>query len=81
VASESETTLLTVAEVAELLRLRPSTIYQAANQGRIPCVQVLRGAKKRVIRFRRIDIEALLTPSTTIENTSPRTPSTPGRAR
>lgn len=47
--------LLTVAEVAEALRLSDETIHRWARQGRLPYVDVL-GVK----RFRRDQIEAIV---------------------
>lgn len=52
--------LLTAEEVGQLLRLRRSTVYQAAEEGRIPCVRLWRGRRKSVVRFRASDIEALI---------------------
>ena len=36
-AANSE--VLTVKEVSDLLRLRPSTVYKMIRQGRIPCLR------------------------------------------
>lgn len=47
--------LLTVAEVAERLRLSDETIHRWARKGKLPYVDVL-GVK----RFRTADIEAIL---------------------
>ena len=55
-----ETELLTVNEVCELLRIRPSTCYAAAQSGRLPSVTLWRGMRKRLLRFRRADIEELI---------------------
>jgi excisionase family DNA binding protein len=44
--------LLTVAEVAEYLRLNSETVRQMARQSKIPCVKV-----GRVWRFQRAEIE------------------------
>ena len=49
-------TLLTVEEVAQLLRLKPSTVYQAASEGRIPSVKLWKGRRRTLVRFRRDDI-------------------------
>ena len=38
--------------------------YQAAADGRIPCVRLWRGRRKALIRFRRSDIEKLLSDPT-----------------
>lgn len=47
--------LLTVAEVAERLRMTDETIHRWARDGKIPFVQLPSGIK----RFRREDIEAI----------------------
>jgi len=52
--------LLTAQEVSRLLRIKSATLYQAAADGRIPCVRLWRGRRKALIRFRRTDIEHLL---------------------
>ena len=46
--------LLTAEEVAELLRVRPRWVYDAARRGEIPCVRLGR----RYVRFERSVIEA-----------------------
>ena len=50
--------LLTVAEVAELLRINKSTVYRMAKQGRLPATRV-----GRQWRFRESVLEGLLEPS------------------
>ena len=52
--------LLTAKEVADLLRLAPSTVFDAAARGDLPCVRLWRGRRKSVLRFRRSDIESLM---------------------
>ena len=54
--------LLTVKEVAVMLRLTPAAVYNAAKQGRLPCIVVIRGVRRDTIRFRRAEIEALIHP-------------------
>lgn len=49
--------LLTVAEVAELLRINKSTVYRMAKQGRLPATRV-----GRQWRFRESVLEGLLEP-------------------
>lgn len=49
--------LLTVAEAAAMLAVKPTTIYAWANQRRIPRVK-LRGG--RAVRFRLSDIERII---------------------
>ncbi len=43
--------LLTAGEVAKLLNLKPSTIYDAALRGRLPCVRLWTGRRRAVVRF------------------------------
>lgn len=57
-AQARERKLLTVAEVAELLRINKSTVYRMAKQGRLPATRV-----GRQWRFRRSVLEGLLDPS------------------
>jgi excisionase family DNA binding protein len=52
--------LLTPSEVAEILRVKLSTVYAAAATGRLPAIQVWRGRRKSLLRFRRADIERLI---------------------
>ena len=52
--------LLTADEVAERLRVKPATIYQAASDGRIPCIRLWAGTRRSLIRFRVDDIERLI---------------------
>jgi excisionase family DNA binding protein len=63
--------LMTVVEVAVLLRLKRSSIYAAAASGRLPSVCLWRGRRKSLLRFRRADIEALIAgPSTSASPSS-----------
>jgi excisionase family DNA binding protein len=48
--------LLTVAEVAEQLRITDETVHRWAREGKLPYVQLPSGLK----RFRREEIEAIL---------------------
>lgn len=50
------TELLTVTEVADLLRVRPSTVYSWSETGVLPTFRV-----GRLLRFKRSQIEAWLT--------------------
>ncbi len=52
--------LLIAEEVGEMLRLKASTVYQAAADGRIPCIRLWEGRRRPVVRFRRSDIDTLL---------------------
>ena len=60
--SKVESDLLLPREVAVILRLKVNTIYEAAADGRLPHVLIWRGGRKRLLRFRRSDVEALLRP-------------------
>lgn len=44
--------LLTAAKAAELLSVKPSWIYEAVREGRLPCVRV-----GKHVRFLRSDLE------------------------
>jgi len=50
--------LLTVSEVADLLRINKSTVYRMAKQGRLPATRV-----GRQWRFRKSVLEGLLEPA------------------
>ena len=52
--------LLTPAEVARLLAVRPATIYAAAARGALPCIRVWRGERRTLLRFRDEDIQRIL---------------------
>ncbi len=47
--------ILTVAEVAEYLRINPQTVYRKAKAGEIPAMRI-----GRAIRFRRTELDAWL---------------------
>lgn len=57
-ARGSEGRLLTVSEVAELLRINKSTVYRMAKQGRLPATRV-----GRQWRFRKSVLDGLLDPA------------------
>ena len=57
-ATAKEGKLLTVAEVADLLRINKSTVYRMAKQGRLPATRV-----GRQWRFRKSVLDGLLEPS------------------
>ena len=57
---ERDVQLITVEEVSHLLHLKPATVYEAAADGRIPCVRLWRGKRKALVRFRRADIEEFI---------------------
>ena len=52
--------LLTPIEVAGILGIRKSTVYQAVHDGRLPVVRLWKGRRRDLIRFRREDIETLI---------------------
>jgi len=52
--------LLTAAEVADLFKLKPSTIYDAAARGRLPCVRLWQGTRRAVVRFEKTAIERVI---------------------
>jgi len=58
--STDDPKLLTPHEVAELLRVKISTIYSAASTGKLPAVRLWRGKRKSLLRFKRSEIERLI---------------------
>ena len=52
--------LMTAEEVARLLNVKPSTVYDAAARGRIPAVRLWQGSRRCLLRFKRSDIEKLI---------------------
>jgi excisionase family DNA binding protein len=52
--------LLTTSEVAELCQVTPNTVSRWVREGRIAAIALPSG----LLRFRREDVEALLTPTT-----------------
>jgi excisionase family DNA binding protein len=52
--------LLTASEVAELLNIKKSTVYEAALKGRLPAVSLWKGKRRTLLRFRRSDIEEFI---------------------
>lgn len=54
-----ESTLLTPAEVSQILRISLSSVYAAAAAGRIPPVTLWRGRRKSLVRFRKSDIDRI----------------------
>lgn len=48
---EAQVRFLEVPEVAEMLSVQPSTIYQWATMGYIPCVRLGPGKSRRSVRF------------------------------
>lgn len=52
--------LLTAEEVASILRVKPSTVYDAAARGVLPVVKLWKGRRRTLLRFRRDDIELFI---------------------
>ena len=52
--------LLKAMDVAALLNLKRSTVYDLARRGLIPYVILATGKRRSLIRFRREDIERLI---------------------
>lgn len=52
--------LLLAHEAAELLNVRPATVYQWANKGLLPHVRIRTGGTRPVLRFRKSDLERFL---------------------
>lgn len=59
-ARETLERLMTVAEVAELLSVQPSTVYEWTRNGYIPHVRLGTGKKRPCVRFRKSVIAAWL---------------------
>jgi len=60
--------LLLPSEVAQLLRVKINTVYDAAASGRLACVRLWKGRRKSLLRFRRAEIEALIAGETPAAN-------------
>ena len=52
--------LLKAKDVAQMLAVAPSTVYDLTRRGVLPCVVVSRGASRACRRWRRADIAALI---------------------
>ena len=52
--------LMTVPQVARLCRVKPTTIYSAVSRNLIPAVVLWKGKRRRLVRFRRSDIQAFI---------------------
>jgi excisionase family DNA binding protein len=52
--------LLTAHEVAEMLGVRASTVYERACRGDIPVVRLWQGRRKALLRFRLSDIQEFI---------------------
>lgn len=56
----SDEKLLTVGEVAEILRVKPITVRRLATAKRIKFVPVGVGVERQAMRFRRSDVDAFI---------------------
>ncbi len=54
--SSIEESLLTAQQVAEILAIKPSTVYDAVYRGVLPVVRLWEGRRRTLVRFRRTDI-------------------------
>ncbi len=52
--------LLTAQQVAEILAVKPSTVYDAVYRGVLPVVRLWEGRRRALVRFRRADIEEFI---------------------
>ncbi len=52
--------LWTAQQVAEVLSVKPSTVYDAVYRGVLPVVRLWKGRRRALIRFRRVDIEEFI---------------------
>ena len=52
--------LLKVSDVTRICRLKRSTVYSAVSRGLIPAVILWKGRHRRVVRFRKSDVEEWL---------------------
>jgi excisionase family DNA binding protein len=53
----AQSELLTAEEVASLLRVKASTVYDAAARGVLPVLRLWKGRRRTLIRFQRADID------------------------
>jgi excisionase family DNA binding protein len=52
--------LLVADQAAATLNVKPGTIYDWVSKGILPCVRILAGKRRPVIRFRRSDIDEFI---------------------
>lgn len=52
--------LLRATEVARILNIRPSTVYDLAHRGVLRHIRIVQGRRRSLIRFRLSDLEQLL---------------------
>ncbi len=53
-------TLLRAKDVAQILNVRPSTVYELAHRGVLPHIRITEGSRRALIRFRPADVELFL---------------------
>lgn len=53
--------LLTAKDVAQRLGISPLTVIRLADAGSLPAVEVHRGARRRILRFRSETVEKFIT--------------------
>jgi excisionase family DNA binding protein len=56
----AQSELLTAEEVASLLRVKASTVYDAAARGVLPVLRLWKGKRRTLIRFQRADIDSFI---------------------
>lgn len=61
--------LLTARDVAKILNIKKSTVYEAVLRGRLPAVSLWKGNRRRLLRFRRSDIAEFIRERTTAPRT------------
>ena len=64
--------LLRAQDVAKILNLRVSTVYELCHRGSIPHVRLSEGMRRALIRFRGEDIEQLVQDGTVSTRTRTR---------
>ena len=52
--------LLTAKDVAKILNIKRSTVYEAVVRGRLPAVSLWKGKRRTFLRFRCSDIEEFI---------------------
>jgi len=52
--------LLTAQQVAEILAVKPSTVYDAVYRGVLPVVRLWEGRRRALLRFRQSDIDSFI---------------------
>ena len=62
------TPLLTASQVAELLNIKKSTVYEAALKGRLPAVSLWKNKRRTFLRFRRADLDKFIQDHSTRPN-------------